>query len=184
MCAIFAFLASVVSAEEELSDKAEDPKKSLESLGNFFKMMSGNEKGCAMSCPRGSVPLPRPSHVPTSNGCGSLGIKLDTSMFPGFEQCCDTHDKCYDTCNEDRDKCDKAFQDCLYKVCDEIKKFLPSDQAQLCESSGGVMHAAAVGLGCTAFKNAQEKACICSGQAIEKEESNKDKESRDEKAEL
>ena len=36
-------------------DEDDDPKKSLESLGAFFKMMSDSENGCKMSCPRGKV---------------------------------------------------------------------------------------------------------------------------------
>ena len=166
------FFASCAYGKDEVKgtaeDQTEDPKKSLESLGAFFKLMSGgSDKECKMECPKGSVPLPRPGHVPSSNGCGSLGIKLDTSMFPGFEKCCDSHDKCYDTCNEDRDECDAVFKDCLYAVCDEVKKFRPSDQVQVCENAGGVMHAAAMGLGCTAFTQAQSNACVCSGEAIE-----------------
>ena len=181
------FLASRAFAKDEVKGTGEDddPRKSLETLGTFFKMMSGSDKQCKMDCPQGSVPLPRPGHVPTSNGCGSLGIKLDTSMFPGFEKCCDSHDKCYDTCNEDRDECDAAFQDCLYAVCDEVKKFGSPNQAQVCENAGGVMHAAAMGLGCTSFTQAQSNACICSGHAIEGDRnSDKDGNGEREKAEL
>ena len=163
------FLSSRTLAKEEVKENDDDPKKSLESLGAFFKMMSGSDKECKMTCPEGSVPLARPGHVPSTNGCGSLGIKLDTSMFPGFEKCCDSHDKCYDTCNKDRDECDEVFKNCIYAYCDEIKRVRSSDQAQLCENSGGVMHAAAMGLGCTAFVEAQKKACVCSGQAIEED---------------
>ncbi|CAB4022907.1 group XIIA secretory phospholipase A2-like [Paramuricea clavata] len=180
-----AFLASCTFAKDEVENKDEDSKKSMETLGAFFKMMSGSDKECKMDCPKDSVPLPRPGHVPSSNGCGSLGIKLDTSMFPGFEKCCDSHDKCYDTCNEDRDQCDAVFKDCLYAVCDEVKKVRSSDQAQLCENAGGVMHAAAMGLGCTAFTQAQSNACVCSGQAIEEDsDTNKDSKSEYQKVEL
>lgn len=161
-------LTSRTMAKDEVQEKDDDPKKQLESLGAFFKMMSG-DKECKLTCPKGSIPLSRPGHVPSTNGCGSLGIKLDTSMFPGFEKCCDSHDKCYDTCNKDRDECDEVFKDCIYAYCDEVKKVRSSDQAVLCENSGGVMHAAAMGLGCTAFTEAQKKACVCSGQAIEED---------------
>ena len=183
MCVFFASCTLAKDEVEDTADKSEDPKDSLEALGSFFKLMSGSDKGCKMDCTKGSVPLPRPGHVPTSNGCGSLGIQLDTSMFPGFEKCCDTHDKCYDTCNKDRDQCDTVFKDCLYAVCDELKKDRPSDLVQVCENAGGVMHAAAVGLGCTAFTQAQNKACVCSGQAIE-EDGDSDNHGNDNKAEL
>ena len=88
-------------------------------------------------------------------------------MFPGFEVCCDNHDKCYDTCNNDRDDCDAIFQDCLYKVCEEVKAVLSAEQVQVCENASGVMHAATVGLGCTSFTQAQNNACVCSGQAVD-----------------
>ncbi|XP_028411805.1 group XIIA secretory phospholipase A2-like [Dendronephthya gigantea] len=166
------YMASQILANSD--EDEDDPKKSMEALGTFFKMMSGTDKECKMSCPEGSVPLPRPGHVPSSNGCGSLGIKLDTSMFPGFEGCCDSHDKCYDTCNEDRDECDELFKECLGAVCQEVKQVRSSDQTQLCDNVSGVMQAAAVGLGCSSFNQAQKSACVCSGHAIEEDgDSNK-----------
>lgn len=134
MFIMYVFLVPRILA---IDDAAEDPNKSMETLGAFFKMMSGSDDGCKMSCPENTISLPRPGHVPSSNGCGSLGIKLDTSMFPGFEKCCDSHDKCYDTCNEDRDECDMVFKDCLNAVCVAVKKSRSSDQAQLCENAGG-----------------------------------------------
>ena len=174
-------------AKDEVKEKDDDndPKKSMESLGAFFKMMSGSDvKDCKKKCPTDSVALPKPGHIPTSNGCGSLGIKLDTSMFPGFEKCCDSHDKCYDTCNNDRDECDAVFKTCLEAVCNEIKKVRSKDQFQICENSGGVMHAAAVGLGCAAFESAQSNACVCSGQAIEDDDDISVDDTSEEKDEL
>lgn len=33
-------------------------------------------------------------------------------------KCCDAHDICYDTCNNDKEVCDMDFKRCLYKYCD------------------------------------------------------------------
>lgn len=37
-------------------------------------------------------------------------------------KCCDLHDICYGTCNNDKDECDLSFKKCLYKLCDSSKK--------------------------------------------------------------
>ncbi|PFX26466.1 hypothetical protein AWC38_SpisGene8838, partial [Stylophora pistillata] len=42
---------------------------------------------------------------------------LDTSNFAGFTKCCDLHDICYDTCNNDRTQCDDDFKSCLDNEC-------------------------------------------------------------------
>lgn len=148
----------------------------------FFKMMSGEgNRTCTFSCPGGSVPVPRPGHVPSSNGCGSMGITLDTRHFPGFNSCCDKHDKCYDTCNNDRDKCDEAFEDCIDNVCDEAKLTQSADRVAFCVNAAGVMQTAARGLGCNSFKDSQKKACVCQGDAIVGE--TQDEESENEEAE-
>ena len=34
-----------------------------------------------------------------------------------LENCCHTHDLCYDECGADKDLCDLHFKKCLYKVC-------------------------------------------------------------------
>lgn len=40
-------------------------------------------------------------------------------MLPAkeFENCCNLHDICYDTCNSLKSICDMKFKYCLYKVC-------------------------------------------------------------------
>lgn len=59
---------------------------------------------------------PRKGHVPKSNGCGSLSVFFDDSdnspvfVEKEFTECCDGHDICYDTCQEDKDMCDIRFE--------------------------------------------------------------------------
>lgn len=36
-------------------------------------------------------------------------------------KCCDAHDICYDTCNNDKEVCDMEFKRCLYKYCDSYQ---------------------------------------------------------------
>ena len=42
--------------------------------------------------------------------------------------CCDTHDHCYDTCNSDKDKCDKDFKQCLLKMCNKLQDQLNTEE--------------------------------------------------------
>lgn len=82
-----------------------------------------------------------PLHKPESNGCGSFGYRVCTWSPSGIfffcrntytfyyqwneeklplkelEECCHTHDFCYDDCGADKDLCDLHFKKCLYKVC-------------------------------------------------------------------
>ncbi|XP_050311094.1 uncharacterized protein LOC126746775 isoform X2 [Anthonomus grandis grandis] len=39
-----------------------------------------------------------------------------------MEECCNTHDICYDTCNADKEVCDLDFKRCLYRHCDGYSK--------------------------------------------------------------
>ena len=44
-------------------------------------------------------------------------FQIQTGKLPEFEACCDRHDKCYDTCNKNKAKCDQEFKNCLTSVC-------------------------------------------------------------------
>lgn len=63
------------------------------------------------------------NHVPSADGCGSLGIQIASEYLPIAEMtsCCNLHDKCYDTCNSDKELCDIEFKRCLYNYCDTYK---------------------------------------------------------------
>lgn len=57
-----------------------------------------------------------PGMNPTINGCGSYSVQVNFSQYDnlsGFNQCCNTHDVCYNTCNTTKNACDKAFYSCL-----------------------------------------------------------------------
>ena len=64
-----------------------------------------------------------------------ISFQFDTSAYPGFEGCCNRHDKCYDTCNKQREGCDKDFQECLKDAChlDTIKEKHSRKKLKECE---------------------------------------------------
>lgn len=41
--------------------------------------------------------------------------------------CCNEHDKCYDTCGKGKEVCDIDFQRCLYNYCDTYKNSVAGD---------------------------------------------------------
>lgn len=71
----------------------------------------------------GGTPKANRDHVPSSDGCGSLGLNIDSRYLPVGEmtKCCDVHDLCYDTCNKDKELCDLEFKRCLYKYCESYE---------------------------------------------------------------
>lgn len=71
-----------------------------------------------------NLPIRNKFYVPKSDGCGSLGLKINSEYLPAveMEKCCDAHDICYDTCNSDKELCDLDFKRCLYKYCDSFEK--------------------------------------------------------------
>lgn len=66
------------------------------------------------------APKSNRNHIPTANGCGSLGLQITSDYLPvgDMTKCCDNHDICYDTCNNNKEVCDMEFKRCLYKYCD------------------------------------------------------------------
>ncbi|CAH3117701.1 unnamed protein product [Pocillopora meandrina] len=120
----------------------------------------------------GYKPLTNPKHKPSSDGCGSMGIKLDTSNFAGFTRCCDLHDICYDTCNNDRTQCDDDFKSCLDNECllTGLGNRLPKKQLDACQTSADLMYSGTLALGCASYKEAQRNACLCNGRTITKKE--------------
>lgn len=72
----------------------------------------------------GGSPQKNKFHIPSANGCGSLGLGIPTEYLPAKEMstCCDDHDICYDTCNRDKELCDLDFKRCLYNYCDSYEK--------------------------------------------------------------
>lgn len=97
------------------------------------------------------------------------------SDHPGFTECCNEHDLCYDTCNSNRDNCDEEFKECLNNACEfeSIQRKRSNDKSMECKQLIELMHSGTVGLGCAAFKEAQRNACLCDGHTLSKKEMKK-----------
>ncbi|XP_074618318.1 group XIIA secretory phospholipase A2-like [Acropora palmata] len=143
----------------------------LADLAKILGQLAGGDD-CVFRCPKGYKPLANRSHKPSSNGCGSMGIKIDTTHFSGFTRCCDLHDICYDTCNNDRNQCDEDFKSCLDNECllTGLGNRLPKEQLDSCQSSADLMYSGTYALGCMAYKEAQRNACLCNGRTLTKKE--------------
>jgi secretory phospholipase A2 len=112
---------------------------------------------CIFRCPASSpVKAARATHKPSFNGCGSGGFKIDTSQWPGVEQCCNEHDICYDTCGKERGACDELFGKCLDKKCGRNKE---------CGSSASMLKMGSSMLGCQFYLESQRQACECKKRA-------------------
>lgn len=104
-------------------------------------------------------------HVPSADGCGSLGIGIATEYLPVTEMdnCCDEHDICYDTCNKDKELCDIEFKRCLYNYCDQYEKTAVGGDIVVtgCKGAAKMLFTTTLTLGCRSFLDAQAKACYC-----------------------
>ncbi|XP_047128241.1 group XIIA secretory phospholipase A2 isoform X1 [Hydra vulgaris] len=138
----------------------------LGDLAQIFAALSG-QSTCEFKCPGGVVPNVNLSHVASSNGCGVPGLNLDVSKYPGFTSCCNEHDKCYDTCNKNKDKCDKVFKECLSTSCKAQTK---GEKFKECNGVADMFYGGTAGLGCAFFIEAQRNACLCNGKTLSKSE--------------
>lgn len=103
-------------------------------------------------------------HTPSSDGCGSMGMKISSEYLPSTEMgtCCDSHDLCYDTCNSDKELCDLDFKRCLYKYCDTFEKSTAGDVLiKGCKAAAKMLFTGTMTLGCRSYLDAQERACFC-----------------------
>lgn len=119
--------------------------------------------------------LPRPSYVPTTNGCSVPALVMrirgwgtDQNRPTGgafFGNCCDIHDFCYQDCPQTQAECDNAFAACLDRACrsadadPELRA--PGFTLERClgisrQYAGGVRLG-----GGNAFNTSQNDACCC-----------------------
>ena len=65
----------------------------------------------------------------------------------------------------DKDDCDLKFKRCLYGFCkrkfDKKKKHLQYFDRQKCNLKAKLFYVTVVGVGCHAYRNAQQSACRC-----------------------
>eukprot|EP01087_Luapelamoeba_hula_P000629 TRINITY_DN10477_c0_g1_i1.p1 TRINITY_DN10477_c0_g1~~TRINITY_DN10477_c0_g1_i1.p1 ORF type:complete len:186 (+),score=19.08 TRINITY_DN10477_c0_g1_i1:1-558(+) len=121
----------------------------------------GGGKQCLYTCPRSGMRIgARSGHVPSSNGCGAMGM-MASSAFD-FTPCCDEHDKCYDTCGQLRSECDDKFQACMAALC--AKQY--STKKQECANTANIYHMGTTAFGCSAFLASQAQACECTAEEL------------------
>lgn len=103
-------------------------------------------------------------YQPSADGCGSLGMKINTEYLPAveMENCCNAHDICYDTCNKDKELCDLDFKRCLYNYCDTHEKStMGSIVSKGCKAAAKMLFTGTITLGCRSYLDSQERACYC-----------------------
>ncbi|XP_052775834.1 group XIIB secretory phospholipase A2-like protein [Mya arenaria] len=138
--------------EKNVGGEDSDVGDALDALSSLL----GGKAECKFTCPNGDVPKPRPGHRPSSNGCGSYGIQIDVDEIPGGTKCCDVHDKCYDTCNNDRATCDKKFKECLYDSCKGLRK-TGKISFKDCKAASDIMYSGANTFGCGSYREASRR---------------------------
>jgi len=134
---------------------------------------------CLYTCKNNRhVPVAKPGHVASSNGCGSAASGIfdhtETSLIKverGFTKCCNRHDLCYDTCNSDKDLCDIEFKKCLYSVCRSDSNKLSFIDGKTCKLKAKLFFVTVIGVGCQAYLDAQANACVCRSLTEQKQSS-------------
>lgn len=112
----------------------------------------------------GMTPSKNKFYTPSADGCGALGLKIDTAYLPAveMEECCNAHDICYDTCNSDKELCDLDFKRCLYKYCDSYEKSIVNDLVvKGCKGAAKMLFTGTLTLGCKSYLDSQARACYC-----------------------
>ena len=134
-------------------------------LGGLLAALAGSlgDSDCTYRCSSGKAARPRPHHKPRYNGCGTKDFRVDVSNYPGFVECCNNHDMCYDTCGESRQECDTTFKQCMLQVCksDGDSGKLRRKEVRECRSQADMMYGGVVALGCDIYLDSQKEACIC-----------------------
>ncbi|XP_065160397.1 group XIIA secretory phospholipase A2 [Atheta coriaria] len=132
---------------------------------NKFKHVfnsAGSEDECIFQCPNIDVmPVPNRNHKPSANGCGSIGMKINTEYLPAMTKCCDAHDICYDMCGSGKMECDRKFQQCLNNQCDGVSKNLGAQPGIVCNKFAQLLTDGISSIGCKFYLDAQNHACYC-----------------------
>lgn len=131
---------------------AELEKLLMQVLGNGMGN-GGQKESCTFRCPGGTTPRVNPNHTPSSNGCGVPGMEIKPSF--AFDDCCHSHDVCYDTCGKDRDVCDSNFERCMMDFCEVVKG------KEDCKSEAITFASMTKLFGCSPYMKSQQNACLC-----------------------
>ncbi|RWS07236.1 Group XIIA secretory phospholipase A2-like protein [Dinothrombium tinctorium] len=115
---------------------------------------------CVFVCRNGKPGKKNDSYVPTTKGCGFLGITIAVEHLPNpiMHDCCKDHDMCYAKCGSHKDECDDQFQECLLRTCKNLNN--PAFE-QGCRVSAKMVYLLNLVYSCKLFLIAQKTACIC-----------------------
>lgn len=107
-------------------------------------------------------PLRNKFYTPSANGCGIAGMKISKEYLPtkDMENCCNEHDLCYETCNNDKELCDLDFRRCLHKICDAMTTFGELG-VKGCKLASNTLFTTTVTLGCKSYLDSQTRSCYC-----------------------
>lgn len=170
---------AVIAAENVFGDVFKNVISVAKKFRNLHDVFDAAvEEDCIFKCPvEGTSPKPDRNHVPKANGCGSLGLKIDSQYLPVGEMkiCCNAHDICYDTCNNNKEVCDMEFKRCLYKYCDTYKNTMGDAMVKACKGASKVLFTGTLALGCKSYLDSQKKACYCPSYGWKKEYSKSSK---------
>lgn len=79
-----------------------------------------------------------------------------------MELCCNEHDICYETCNNDKELCDLNFKRCLYKYCDSYEKTTANAIiVKSCKATAKMLFTGTITLGCKSYLDSQQRSCFC-----------------------
>lgn len=140
---------SLIAAEAVFEDVFKNViylARKFKTVSEVFDAAAGADEKCTFRCPTSKChvqhvnikniihflssdpdkpPLRNKYYTPSANGCGIAGMKISKEYLPtvDMEHCCNEHDLCYDTCNNDKEMCDLDFRRCLLKICDKATAF-------------------------------------------------------------
>lgn len=111
-------------------------------------------------------------------------MKISKEYLPtiDMENCCNEHDLCYDTCNNDKQMCDLDYRRCLLKICERASVFgeigvkgiiwcetrntiggqqIINSLLSGCKLAANTLFSTTVTLGCKSYQDSQAKSCYC-----------------------
>lgn len=108
-----------------------------------------------------------PGYIPYVNGCGGQdswtgSLIPDSFGTADFRPCCDTHDRCYETCNSAKSACDGSLYNCQTSACFAAYS---ANQIMLgfCVQVAITYYNAVSGVGQPYYDDGQRSSCDCCG---------------------
>lgn len=99
--------------------------------------------------------------IPQIGNCerNYFNISEKNILSNDLRECCIEHDICYQTCDSDRNECEKNFELCLQINCESSQSV---EQIEICKTSlNRIQSNNSNDKQCEIFVNAQLEACVC-----------------------